>query len=320
MTTRTLLLAALTLTGCTANTTLNVAAPVTIAAPVSVTAATQVSVASNTLAIAPAALATPAPTPLPTATPSPAPTPTATPTPVRKSGGGGSGGGGGGRSAPAPVPAPTPVPTPTPTPRPVAYAPSSPTGAGTADAAHLLTGDTSISSGNGTSYAQTFKATRDGRLAALAVYCLAGGPEFNIAIQGVDAQGRPVGPDLGTTVLDGSQMWRPTPPFNPDDVWPAVTPAIVRFDPPVPVTAGATYAWVATPTEGSQHAKWVGTMADGYADGKAFIRLSTTWKPITPGGLAPTDYNFETFLLAPEQPPEASGAIAATPEASGTAE
>jgi hypothetical protein len=306
MTTRCLVLFVAALAGCTANNTFNVSAPVTVVAPVNVEAqanlqaAAQVAIASNTVVVAtPTPVATLAPTPVPTATPTAGPTPEPTAAPARSGGGSGGGGSGGGGSGGGSAPAPTPAPTPTPTPRPVAYTPSSPTGAGTADAAYLATGDTSLSSGNGVSYAQTFKATRDGRLAALAVYCLAGGPEFNLAIQGTDAQGRPVGPDLGTAVLDGSQMWRPTPPFDPNDVWPSVTPAIVLFDPPVPVAAGTTYAWVATPTEGSQHPKWVGTKANGYADGKAFIRLSTTWTAtrVDQGVLA--DYNFETFLLAP---------------------
>lgn len=325
---------AVALTGCTANNTLLVNVPVTatatvqttvasntleVAAPVTASAVVNTTVASNTVKLdAPVAIA--------------APVVVAPAAPVvivaQPSAGGGGAGGGGGGAAPPPPPPPAPalpppapvVPTPEPTPRPTTYAGSTVEEA-TAAASNLAMADTSHSSGNGVSYAQTFKVSRSGNLKALALYVLAGGTLFNIAIQAVDGQKRPVAPDLGTTELLGRQMYTPTGTFDPNDVWPSVQPAIVYFDPPVPVVAGTTYAWVATPTEGSMHPKWVGTKADTYPDGGGFTRLTSQWRPNSDWDGVAQDYNFEVFLEDEvDSEAAASGTVAATVDNSYTAE
>jgi hypothetical protein len=301
------LLLPLLLTGCTANTTVNVAAPVTVSAPVNLSAAAQVTVASNTVAvadttvaIAPVVAPVPAATPAPVVTPAPTPEPSPAPTPVvRRSGGGG---GGARPRVPAPAPSPTaePSPTPMPTPRPSFHPATALVGHGTPDAKNLALSETSATSGGGTRFAQTFKLSRDGRLGAVTVLLgtLNGqeGPDTEVAVYATDDRGRPTGFPLGQALIYGEDIgivnsertmedWIATPSTK-------MLPAV--FATPIPVASNTLYAWVIKPLGPQQYPGLFGTKSDSYADGRPWSTGTDTWVKFLEG-----DFVFETFVLDP---------------------
>jgi hypothetical protein len=300
------------ITGCTANNTLMINAPITasavvtttvasntldVAAPVTASAVVNTTVASNTVKVA-------APITAPVAIAAPVVVAPAAPVVViaqPSAGGGGSGGGGGGQVVappPPPPPAPTPEPTPEPTPRPEFHPATVLEGHGASDTHNLKLSDTNSSSAGSTRFAQTFKLSKDGRLGAVTI--LLGtlnsqeGPDTEVSIYATDDRGRPTGAPLGQAVIYGENIGIVNSERTMED-WiatPSTTMLPAIFTEPIPVASNTLYAWVIKPLGPQQYPGIFGTKADSYADGRAWSTGTDTWVKFLEG-----DFVFETFVL-----------------------
>jgi hypothetical protein len=120
------------------------------------------------------------------------------------------------------------------------------------------------------------------------------GPDTEISINTVDANGYPTNLELGRGLLSGDSMYVPT--NNYPALYGAPTKLLpVTFASPIPVASGTTYAWV-THYQGPQQTPQVlGTKSDTYSDGRA-LAYGDRWRAISPSIY---DFVFETFLLDP---------------------